>query len=76
MGDQGRMYPNGFQGDYSVLTLESQLELLRKAVAKYDTDGGSLPWKKMSKWMKSKGSSYEFAPATCAKKWQEIEVEV
>lgn len=30
----------------------------------------------MSKWMRSKGSSYEFAPATCAKKWMEIEGEL
>jgi hypothetical protein len=31
-----------------------------------------LPWKKISQWMKDEGSSYLFAPATCAKKWEEI----
>lgn len=56
--------------------MELQLELLRRAVEKHDRDGGSLPWKKMAGWMKKKGSSYEFAPATCAKKWAEINGEL
>ncbi|SMR51956.1 unnamed protein product [Zymoseptoria tritici ST99CH_3D1] len=32
---------------------------------------GRVPWKKISEWMKRRGSSYLFAPATCAKKWKE-----
>ena len=53
--------------------MPSQLELLAEAVEKFDRgEGANLPWKKMAKWMKKEGSSYLFAPATCAKKWQEI----
>ncbi|KJX99785.1 hypothetical protein TI39_contig352g00016 [Zymoseptoria brevis] len=32
---------------------------------------GRVPWKRISEWMKRRGSSYLFAPATCAKKWKE-----
>ena len=56
-----------------MLTTVPQLDLLRDAVERYDRgNGAALPWQKMAKWMKKEGSSYEFAPATCAKKWQEI----
>ncbi|KAF2486584.1 hypothetical protein BDY17DRAFT_321364 [Neohortaea acidophila] len=30
------------------------------------------PWKKVSEWMKKHGGSYRFAPATCARKWEEV----
>lgn len=31
-----------------------------------------LPWKKIAEWMLAKGSSYPFAGATCARKWEQI----
>jgi hypothetical protein len=31
-----------------------------------------LPWKKISDWMIGQGASYPFAPATCARKWDDI----
>ena len=62
--------------DSTILTENPQLELLKQAVDKFDQDGGPMPWKKMSQWMKKKGCSYEFAPATCAKKWAEVEGEL
>ncbi|KAK6436787.1 hypothetical protein LTR95_007026, partial [Oleoguttula sp. CCFEE 5521] len=38
------------------------------------TRDGKLPWKRISVWIKEHGGSYLFAPATCAKKWEEVEM--
>ena len=59
-----------------------QVELLSEAVEYFLAEPSKsarkrkpfrkLPWKKISQWMKDNGSSYLFAPATCARKWEEI----
>ncbi|KAK3720157.1 hypothetical protein LTR37_003981 [Vermiconidia calcicola] len=56
--------------------------LLRRAVKYYVREDAAspcsrrgakkMPWKKVSEWMHERGSSYFFAPATCAKKWEEL----
>ncbi|KAK3711706.1 hypothetical protein LTR37_009483 [Vermiconidia calcicola] len=56
--------------------------LLRRAVKYYVREDSAspclrrgakkMPWKKVSEWMHERGSSYFFAPATCAKKWEEL----
>ncbi|EME49572.1 hypothetical protein DOTSEDRAFT_20009 [Dothistroma septosporum NZE10] len=58
---------------------EKDLGLLDKAVRRFSgLDGsgrdrnGRMPWKKVSEWMSKKGSTYVFAPATCAKKFKEL----
>ena len=33
---------------------------------------GKLPWKDISAYIRQHGGSYTFAPATCAKKWDEV----
>ena len=33
---------------------------------------GKLPWKDVSEYIRQHGGSYSFAPATCAKKWDEV----
>jgi hypothetical protein len=33
---------------------------------------GKLPWKDISEYIRQHGGSYSFAPATCAKKWDEV----
>jgi hypothetical protein len=33
---------------------------------------GKLPWKDISAYIRQHGGSYSFAPATCAKKWEEV----
>lgn len=58
-----------------------QLALLERAVSHFVGSDGSakgrdvhsrVPWKKISEWMRSRGSSYTFAPATCAKKYRDM----
>lgn len=58
---------------------EKDLDLLDKAVRRFSGFDGSgrdrngrMPWKKVSEWMSKKGSTYVFAPATCAKKFKEL----
>lgn len=65
-----------------ILTLNQQVRLLRRGVAhskKLRTEGAynrirgtKLPWKYIAQYMEDHGSSYSFAPATCAKKWDEL----
>ncbi|KAK5172091.1 uncharacterized protein LTR77_003729 [Saxophila tyrrhenica] len=60
----------------------ADIALLRRAVKHFRQDGvessrnrraaKKMPWKKIGEWMQEHGSSYTFAPATCAKKWDEI----
>ncbi|KAH9838202.1 hypothetical protein Tdes44962_MAKER08206 [Teratosphaeria destructans] len=54
---------------------EKDKKLLRKGVAKFTkkmkTSRSKIPWKKICEWMVEQGASYSFAPATCAKVWQE-----
>ena len=33
---------------------------------------GKLPWKDISAYIREHGGTYSFAPATCAKKWEEV----
>ncbi len=57
----------------------ADVALLRRAVKHYRQEGvgdpsarrgtKKIPWKKVGEWMQEHGSSYTFAPATCAKKW-------
>lgn len=35
--------------------------------------GPKTPWKKVAEWMAAHGASYPFAPATCAKKWEQLQ---
>lgn len=59
-----------------------QIRLLRSAVSyhrKLREEGayvrhrdGKLPWKQIAERMRNDGASYMFAPATCAKKYEEI----
>ncbi|EME89058.1 uncharacterized protein MYCFIDRAFT_89639 [Pseudocercospora fijiensis CIRAD86] len=60
---------------------ENDLQLLEHAVSHFERFDGTVrgrevhsrvPWKKISDWMRSRGSSYTFAPATCAKKYREL----
>ncbi|KXT00278.1 hypothetical protein AC578_1210 [Pseudocercospora eumusae] len=60
---------------------ENDLQLLEQAVNHFGRFDGTVrgreahsrvPWKKISDWMRSRGSSYTFAPATCAKKYREL----
>ncbi|GAB7326180.1 hypothetical protein MBLNU13_g10179t3 [Cladosporium sp. NU13] len=61
---------------------ESDIRLLRRGVAHakrlraqgaYNRIRSSkLPWKYIAQYMEEHGSSYSFAPATCAKKWDEL----
>nr|OQO24574.1 hypothetical protein B0A51_09731 [Rachicladosporium sp. CCFEE 5018] len=63
---------------------EGDIRLLHRAIAHNQkrmelgklgrTRDGKLPWKRISVWIKEHGGSYLFAPATCAKKWEEVEV--
>jgi hypothetical protein len=73
---------------YSYLTQQSQIMILVDAVERFSepsqgsssrktnvrqrSNGGKLPWKKVAEWMFSHGSSYPFAGATCAKKWEQM----
>ncbi|KXT17189.1 hypothetical protein AC579_349 [Pseudocercospora musae] len=60
---------------------DNDLQLLEQAVSHFERFDGivrgrevhsRVPWKKISDWMRSRGSSYTFAPATCAKKYREL----
>ena len=65
-----------------MLIVNQQIRLLRRGVAhakKLRTEGAynrsrssKLPWKYIAQYMEKHGSSYSFAPATCAKKWDEL----
>jgi hypothetical protein len=73
---------------YPYLTQQSQIMLLVDAVERFSepsqgsssrktnvrqrSNSGKLPWKKVAEWMFSHGSSYPFAGATCAKKWEQM----
>ena len=56
----------------------ADLALLRRAVTRLRPGTQTrrakqkIPWKKVGEWMQEHGSSYTFAPATCAKKWEEM----
>ncbi|KAK6436479.1 hypothetical protein LTR95_007330 [Oleoguttula sp. CCFEE 5521] len=62
---------------------EGDVRLLHRAIAHHQkrmelgkqgrARDGKLPWKRISVWIKEHGGSYLFAPATCAKKWEEVE---
>lgn len=47
-------------------------KLLREEGAYVRHRDGKLPWKQIAERMKADGASYVFAPATCAKKYEEI----
>lgn len=50
------------------------VHLKRKAAGNYaKMREGKVPWKRISAWIKDNGGSYLFAPATCARKWDEVE---
>jgi hypothetical protein len=59
-----------------------QIRLLRRGVAhakKLRTEGAyirtrstKLPWKYIAEYIEEHGGTYSFAPATCAKKWDEL----
>ena len=46
---------------------------MRKAVRKFTDDRGHTAWKKCGQYIKRHGGSFEFAGATCAKKWDELQ---
>ncbi|CAD0090831.1 unnamed protein product [Aureobasidium mustum] len=50
----------------------SQESSSRKSNARQRGTANKLPWKKVAEWMLSRGASYPFAGATCAKKWEQI----
>jgi hypothetical protein len=62
--------------------MNSQIHLLRRGVARahklrgegaYNRSRSSkLPWKHIAEYIEKHGGSYSFAPATCAKKWDEV----
>ena len=65
------------------LIINQQVRLLRRGVAhakQLRTEGAynrirsssKLPWKYIAQYMEEHGSSYSFAPATFAKKWDEL----
>lgn len=66
----------------SITDKSGQIRLLRSAVSyhrKLREEGayvrhrdGKLPWKQIAERMRNDGASYMFAPATCAKKYEEI----
>jgi hypothetical protein len=60
----------------------TQIRLLRRGVARAHKHRGEgayirsrsskLPWKHIAEYIEEHGGSYSFAPATCAKKWDEV----
>ena len=67
---------------WKMLTSTQQVRLLRRGVAhakKLRAEGAynrarstKLPWKYIAGYIEEHGGSYSFAPATCAKKWDEL----
>jgi hypothetical protein len=61
---------------------DRDVRLLRRAIAHVNKQPsgngnrrrrtGKLPWKEVSEYITRYGGSYCFAPATCAKKWEEV----
>ena len=76
------MYVLAFIHSSAHLLIPAQVSLLRRGVSRFADETGpsprmrnsshKMPWKKISDWMVRHDSSYNFAPATCAKKWKEV----